>query len=183
MINLLPLKEKKELLMERTKRMVIILWFLFLFFLICLALILLSIKIYVQGQIDSNKTYLANTEKEFLESESEEYRAYITEANSKIEELNSFYEKRVNFSSILERISALLPADIYLTDISLKHIVEGEDKKNKIIVALSGFAPLVDDVVEFENNLQEEFEDVNFPLSNWVKEKDIDIYITFKIPL
>jgi len=181
MINLLPLKEKKEFLMEGTKRMVIVLWFLFLFFLVCLALILLSIKIYLQGQIDSNKNYLANTEKEFLESESEEYRSRITEANSKIEELNSFYEKRVNFSNVLEKVSALLPADIYLTDVSLGQITE--DKERKIVVALSGFAPVVDDVVEFENNLKGEFENVDFPLSNWVKEKDIDIYVTFKIPL
>jgi Tfp pilus assembly protein PilN len=187
MINLLPPKEKKELLMERTKRMIIILWFLFLFFLTCFILILLSIKIYIQGQIDYNKTYLASTEQEFLKSERAEFMNKVISANLDLQKISSFYEKRIDFSDVLEKISTFLPADIYLNEISFRYIVEGEkeNRKEKMTVVLSGFAPFTEDVTEFENNLKKEkqFEDINFPLSNWVEEKDINLYVTFSIAL
>lgn len=179
MINLLPPKEKRSLLMERNKRIAIILWFLLLFFLVCLILILFSIKIYLKGQIDSHKAFLAKSEEEFLQSESEEFQKKIESANTKFQKLSSFYNQRVYFSQVLGKISAIVPANLYLTEISLAYSKEGD----KINGSISGYAPFIEDVIKLEDSFKKEkqFQEVNFPLSNWVKETDIDFYVTFSI--
>jgi hypothetical protein len=180
MINLLPTKEKEVLLAELRKRMIIILCFLFLFFLVCLVLISFSIRIYLGGQIESQKTFLAESEKEFVESESQELQEKIKSANQRFKELSSFYKGKVYFFEISEKIAKTLPNTFYLTDFSLKLLQEKE-----VMVSLSGFAPLREDLFEFKKNLEQEenFKEVSFPPANWVKAKDINFHVTFKIYL
>ena len=177
MINLLPPLEKEELLLEKKKKMIIILWLLVLFFLSSFALVLFSIKFYLQTQIESQKGLLVETEQQFGQSEVQELRDKINSANLTLTKLNSFYQQKVYFYEILERVSKTLPQEIYLTNLSA---VSEEDG---IKVSLFGFAPTVDVFVGFKENLEEEkgFKDIRFPASNWVKLTDIDFSVTFKI--
>lgn len=193
MINLLPPKEKDMLLMEKKKRIAIILWFLVLFFLICLILILFSIKVFSGGQIEVQKSSLAKSEKEFLQSETQELQEKINSANSIFKELSSFYQNKVYFSQILEKISKTIPENFYLTNLSVVfYPIEKEKKEDgteelkepkRIIISLSGFAPLRQDLLEFKKNLETEqdFKEIFFPASNWVEASNINFYVTFKI--
>lgn len=178
MINLLPPKEKEVLLMEKNKKVAIILCSLPLFFLVCLILILFSIKVYLGGQIDVQKSSLAKSQKEFLESEAQEFQEEIKLANSKFKELSSFYKKKIYFFEILEKISKTVPDTFYLTNLSLSF-----SKEKDIMISLSGFAPLREELLGFKKNLEdhEDFKDISFPPANWVEAKNISFYVTFKI--
>lgn len=178
MINLLPPQEKDVILTEAKKKIAIIIGFLILFFFACLILISISIRIYLQGYIESEKSFLAESEKEFSQSESQNLQERIKLANTLIKELNSFYGQKIYFSEIAEIVSKTLPDNFYLTDFSL--ILSGEKEIN---VSLSGFAPLREDLFKFKENLETEegFKNISFPPVNWVKARNIDFYVTFKI--
>jgi len=168
MINLLPLSEKKALIEEENWKIVLILGFLVLIFLISLTLILLSIKIYLSGYVESQKIFLRQSYPQDLEKTIE-----IT--NQNLSKLNSFYQGQIDLTSILEKISNSLPPQIYLTSLSYQK----ERKK----VSLLGFAPTRQILLEFKKNLEKEkdFSEIYFPLQNLVEPIDINFSVTFKI--
>lgn len=178
MINLLPPIEKEKLFLEKKKRMVIILWFLVLFFVICLILILFSIKIYLQSQVKTQKTLLSQAQTESNRTEINEFREKVHLINSKLNQLDSFYQNKIYFSDILERISQTLSSDAYLNNLSLEKGTE-----NKIKVIVSGFSPTREILFEFKKNLEKEpgITGVSFPSANWVKATNIDFFVTFEI--
>ena len=91
--------------------------------------------------------------------------------------LSSFYEKQVNLTEILEEISSALPAEIYLTNLS---ITTQDEELNCV---LSGFAPTRERLLDFKDNLEKEvrFEEILFPPSNWEKRTDINFTVSFKV--
>jgi len=173
MINLLPPVEKRKLLLEKNKRIVIILWVLVLFFLTCLTLILFSIKTYIQTQVKSQQYFLTETKKEKNQSEIENLQEEINSINSSLTKLSSFYQNGIYLSGILEKISKTLPKELYLTNLSIvfPH------------VSLFGFVPTTETLFEFKENLGKEpsFKEISFPPANWVDLTDIDFSVTFVI--
>lgn len=178
MINLLPPEEKEKLFLEKKKRMVSILWFLVLFFIVCLILILLSIRIYLRAQVKAQEAFLSEIKQESGRTEIKEFQERVNLINSELTKLNSFYQKKIYFSEIIEKISKTLPQETYLTNLS---VIFSPAKKIK--VSLSGFSPTREILFEFLKNLEKEqdFKEVSFPPANWVKAKDIDFFITFEI--
>ena len=69
MINLLPPKEKEQLLLDRNKKLVTILGCMTIIFLICLSLVLLLVKSYISEKVDSGKSILDATEKKYQTSD------------------------------------------------------------------------------------------------------------------
>lgn len=182
MINLLPPTEKEDLLLKKRNRVVIILWILVLFFLVCLILILFSIEIYIQSQVESQKTILTDAQKEFEQLEVQELRSKINSINSTLTKLDSFYQEKIDLPRILEKISKTLPEDMFLTGFS---IISPSDREDEIRVSLFGFAPSVEHLIEFKNNLDQEssFRDTSFPPANWVNPTDIDFLVSFKVDI
>ena len=181
MINLLPPEEKEKILLEKKKRMVIILWILGLFFLVCLILILFSVKIYLQIQVETQKTLLSEAEMKFGQSEARELHEKINSINSTLTRLDSFYQEKIYLVEILEKISKILPKKTYLTKLSA--IFSKNEEEFGFTISLSGFAPTREALFEFKKNLEEEncFKEVYFPPANWVQATDIDFLVTFKI--
>lgn len=181
MINLLPPQEKEKIALEMIKRKVIILWLLVLFFLFCLILILLSNKIYSQSQIDGQKGLLLEVKKELEQSEIKELETKVNTANLTFTKLNSFYQKKIYFSEILEKISKILPPEVSLNNLSSQLSLIGEEKGIK--VSLSGFAKTRENLFEFKQNLEKEpgFKEISFPPQNWVKPFNIDFSVSFTI--
>lgn len=181
MINLLPPEEKRELSAEKKRRIVIILWILVLFFLFSLFLTLLLAKIYLQTQVLSQKSILLGVEKESPQPEIEDFRGRITLINQNLTDLKTFYERKVYFPKVLERISQILPQGIYLTNFSA--LLSAAEEKPIVKVSLTGFSPSREILFEFKQNLEREkdFQNVYFPPINWVKPANIDFLITFEI--
>lgn len=187
MINLIPEKNRKRLLMKKNKKIAIIISSLLLFFLVCLILILLFISIYINGQVRLNKEFLAHSQKEFHESEVQEFQEKIKSADALFKDISTFYNRNVYSSEVLKKISDIFPENFYLTNFSMKLDIKEKEEaiERNIMVTLSGFAPLREDLLSFKESLEKEdsFKDVSFPASNWVNRKDINFYITFELAL
>ena len=180
MINLLPPEEKQFLLLERKKRIVIIIWLLVLFFILYLVLILLPIKIYLQTQIISQRVLLEEIKKGSQQSEVRNLQEKITSINQTLTKLKTFYQEKIYFSAILEKVSKTLPRELYLTNLS---IAFSAGKNSPINISLSGLSSTRESLFEFKKNLEKEvdFKDIYFPPANWVKPVNIDFLVNFKM--
>jgi len=177
MINLLPSAEKKELLLRERQSLILILGILFLSFLLSLSLILLSIKISFSGDLEIQKMTLKDKEKEV--SFNRELEEKIKNSNQLLSDLNSFYQSQSNLTQILEKISGFLPSGTYLTNLNLNPL----QKEKGIQISLSGFCQSRELLFSFKENLEKEgsFSEIYFPPENWVKSKDINFIVTFKL--
>ncbi len=180
MINLLPPQYKEGLKQEENWKIILLLGILFLVFLFCLALILLSVKIYISNKIESQKV-LFQQEEGFKVLEEQGLEEKIKINNQTLLKLDSFYRSGRDLTSLIKEISEILPLEIYLTDISFRPC--SADKKCKFQVSLFGFSLSREALFEFKENLlaQENFESVFLPLSSWVEPRDINFSLTFKI--
>jgi len=180
MINLLPPKEKEEILKEENWKLLMILGMILLFFLISLLLILFSIKIFIVGEVEAQKIIFAEREKEFKSTQMQNLQNNLTAFNKKLSQLDSFYQNQSNFSEILEEISKTLPSGVYLNNLS---IVSQGGKNEGSGCSISGFSPSRQILLILKDNLEKEknFQEVYFPPSNWVKPADINFTINFKI--
>jgi len=175
MINLLPPSYQQELRQEENRRLILILGMLFLIFLISVTSILFSVKLYIQGKLESVNVLLDLEEKTLQTSEIQSFRERINSINQNLSKLNAFYEKQISSISILEKVFKTLPPEIYLTAFSWQ--------KNTSQVIISGFSPNREILFLFQKNLEEskEFSGIELPTQNWIKPVDIDFRVTFKI--
>ena len=179
MINLLPLEEKRELIFEDWKRLAIILGSIAIFFLISLALILFSIQIYIRGQVDDQKIILEKTQREYEKSDIKNLQEAVKEYNINLLKLQKFYAEEIDWSGILDKISKIERPSIYFTNLSLNE----EEKDKKIKIAISGFSKNRDNLSQLKESLEKEkdFKEIYFSPSSWIKQNDIDFYLTFNI--
>ncbi|MFH1841285.1 MAG: PilN domain-containing protein [Candidatus Nealsonbacteria bacterium] len=180
MINLLPPQQKENILKEKQYKLVLILEILFLSFLFCLSLILVSLKIYISGQVESQKIVVQLEEENFKKSEAQSLEKEIKLINKNLLSLNSFYESQVDWVDLLERISRDIPEGAYLTNLSVV-----PQKEGWLSCSFVGYSSTREVLSELKRTLESEegFKDVYFPPSNWVKSKDIDFSATFNISL
>lgn len=173
MINLLPLKYKEALRREENLRVVFVLEILLAAFLISFALILFAIKIHIAGKVEAQKIFVELKNKEFSGAKPVEEKLNLI--NKKISGLESFYQNQFDLTDFLGRISELLPEGVYLNSFSYQK--EGRQ------INLSGFAPTVNALLEFKNNLekQKDFNGVYFPATIWMQSLSIDFNAGFKI--
>ena len=181
MINLLPLQEKEKILLDRKKRLIIVLSFFAVFFISCLILTLLSVKFYIQGQVEYGKIMIEEMKRRLDQPEYQNIQEKIDEINFTLTQLVDFYRKETCFVGILEKISTTVPKEVYLTSLSTGFYSVGEDCGLKF--SLSGFTPTREILFNFKKDLEREsrFKEVYFPPINWVKPADIDFSVTFKV--
>jgi len=180
-INLLPQKEKELLLKEEKFKIILILGISLIAALISFSLILLSIKIYLLGEIEIQKILLLQKETESLPVK--EIEGKISSHNLILSQLRSFYQNNFSLSETLEDIFQTLPQEIYLTNLNVSlTTLKGE---RLLEVSLSGFSPDRETLLEFKKNLEsrESFRDIYFPPSSWIKAQNINFSVDFKISL
>ena len=172
MINLLPPEQIKELKEEENFKVLLNLFLLALFFLFSFFLILLSIKFYLSGVLDSQKILFEREEK-ILDLEKENEIKKYNEILSKIEK---FYQKKVFLFPKAENFFEKIPQSIYLRELETKI-----DKKGEISFFVSGFSKNRESLLNLIKILKENYQEVSFPPEILLKESEIDFSITFKI--
>lgn len=182
MINLLPLREKKENEQEENWKIVLVLGILVLVFLFSLSLILFSIKVYISREVAAQKILFEQKETELKTPQARQFEEKIKQSNLILAELKSFYQQAPYLTEVIERISKALPQDVYLTNLSLD---SQPLERRELQCRLLGFSPSREALVEFKENLEKDnnFKNVYFPPINWVKPIDIDFSVTFQIVL
>lgn len=183
MINLLPIKEREELILAQNKKIAIILGFAILIISICLILILLSIKFYILGESVSQKFILEQAENKYQTSDFLTYKGLLQGYNKNFIQLKSFYKDKVQFNAALKNILEVeRPEGVYFTDLFL---TRSEDT-NKIEAKLFGISNTRDNLLLFKKNLEErpkgypEIKNPNFSSESWINSKDISFYLTFE---
>jgi hypothetical protein len=172
MINLLPPEQIKELKEEENFKILFNIFLLFLLFTLYLFLILLSVKFYLSGLLNSQKILLEREEK-ILDLEKENEIKKYNEILSKIEK---FYQKRTLLFPKAEDFFKKIPKSIYLKELETKI-----DKKGEISFFVSGFSKSRESLLNLIKTLKENYKEVSFPQEILLKESEIDFSIGFKI--
>lgn len=175
MINLLSPAEKNKIRMEKKKRMIIILWFLFLYFLLSLFLTFSIVRIYLFSKVEPEKIMLSEKEKTLEGEELKEIQEEIKEANKTLNKIKSFYKEKTYYAEILENLANKVPGEIYITNFSFNVIKEKEGKT--INFSLSGYSPDLESLLLFRNNLKDWgfFKEVIFAPSSWINPENFSI--------
>ena len=192
MINLLPPKEKEELILEKNKKLVVILGNVVLISLVCLALVLFSLKFYILGEISSEKSFLDNTEKKYQNPDFLHFKNLLQKYNAKLIKIDAFYKKEIYFSGILKTILEIQrPKGLSLISININKTKEDNPPQSttqktlrtgNIKVTISGISDTRDNLLIFKRNIEnnKEIENLYFPPYDWIKPKDINFYLTFE---
>lgn len=177
MINLLPPNEKKELFLEKKRRLFVALGAVVIISLFSLILILFSVKTYIKGQIEDQGFFLEQTKKEHEKSDIKDFQEIIKKYNKTLTGLKKFYGEKVYWNEILERVSKIERAGIYFTNLSCNK----EEKANEIKVTVTGFSNTRENLSSFKENLEKEksFTNIYFSPVSWTKSVDVDFYLTF----
>ena len=179
MINLLPPKEKEELLLQKNKKLAIVLGNMVLISLACLILVLFSLKFYILAEISYQKIILDNTERKHLTQDVLSLKDVIKKYNTSLVKMDNFYKKEIYLSDTLKTILGIQrPNGTYLKGIAINR----DRDDNKVKVNLSGISDKRDNLLIFKDNIEnnEKIENVYFPPDSWVKDKDIIFYLTFE---
>jgi len=175
MINLLPQRQKEELKEEESRKLIIV-WAVFVcFFAVSFVSILLSIRNYISGKIDFQKIALEQKEEELENPQIQSLRKNLVSFNATLSDLEAFYRDQAEFSETLISLSRIVPANIYLANISFSK------KDGGATCNISGFSPDRKSLLELKNNLEKTFQEINFPQSNWLEPEDINFTASLKI--
>lgn len=182
MLNLLPPQQKNNLLKEENWKSTLILIIFSLFFFIVLFLVLLLINIFILSDLDVQEITLSRQEESQNDLQIQSLKEELADFNQTILNLDDFYQTQPDLTGIIEKISELLPPDLYLTDLDFVAF-PAEQKEFSGQFSLAGFAFQREALLEFKENLEgaKEFGEINFPSLNWVKPNNINFAVNFKI--
>jgi len=177
MIKLLPPEQKEEILTEKKFKLLLILEIVFVAFLLSFSLTLFLVNISILNDLRVQEVDLQ--EKEKAVSLNKEFEEKLIRANANLSFLNTFYQERIEFAQILEKIPGLLPPGVYLTGLNFTPLPK---EKNSLKISLTGFCPNRETLLLLKGNLEKDaaFSAVSFPTEIWLKPSDIDFAISFK---
>lgn len=185
MINLLPKKEKEELIFERNKKLVMVLGNMAIISIVALILVLFSLKFYILQQLVAQDIILTSVQKEYQDPGFLEAKENMQKYNSTIVKMDNFYKKQIYFSENLRLISEIeRPKGVYFTRMKVEN-----GKDNKVNVSIAGFSNSRENLEIFRSNLEgaqnsdssNKIENIYFPADVWLKSRDINFSLTFDI--
>jgi len=181
MINLLPPQNKRALIEEKNWRLSMIMSILFFFFLICLSLIIFIFKNSMVGDLEVQKEFVTQREKEFNDPNLRDLETNLNNFNQTLGSLDAFYTNQKNWTNVIEKISQVVPPLIHLNILSILPQITKEGGL-ETACSLAGIAPTREDLINLKDNLEKEpfFRDVA-PTVNWVETDNINFIINFKL--
>ncbi len=171
MINLLPPAEKEKRSQEKQLKLAWVLGILIIAPILSFGLILFSIELYINNQIETKKTLIEMERQGNYQIQTLQRKIGVI--NKNLLALNTFYKDQFMVSLLLEQVSNLLQQGAHLRVFSYH-----EDGSR---VMLSGYAVDVDDAYKFREQLreQENFQEVSFALGDWFQDKGISFRVNF----
>jgi Tfp pilus assembly protein PilN len=144
-----------------------------------LTLVLVSINVSTAANLEAQKITSENKKKNLEISDIADLKKKINEANQGLADLSDFYQQNPSFTGFLENISGLVPDGIYLNNISINPI---EKEYNVFQIYIAGYAPFVEDVILFSDNLKEDknISEISFPRDTWLENENFLFSVTFK---
>ncbi|OGZ32299.1 MAG: hypothetical protein A3I88_03775 [Candidatus Portnoybacteria bacterium RIFCSPLOWO2_12_FULL_39_9] len=174
-LNLLPPKEKKEFESTETRRWFFLFGNRLFFFLIIFILLCLSAYFYLSIILKSQEKLIEIEENHFKTSQLSQLEREIEQTNQKLQEIYNLQKDLKPMTPVLEKLTDLRPEGVYLIGLSYQ--------KDDGQISLNGRADSREQFLVFQKNLGEEprFIDLNSPISNLLKQRDINFNLTFKV--
>jgi len=172
-LNLLPPSAKKELRIERINRQVFVYGSLILGILIIFTLCLGLINLFLFFQTKSLENQIIQTEAHLQMKQVQEFEESIKTFNQALMDLDQLQTSQIAYSSILEQLTQLIPPSLQIHTLSLDNTGQ---------IRLTGYVPTREQLLNLKQNLEDstDFIQIEFPLSNLVKSKEIDFNLNFK---
>ena len=172
--NLLPPGEKKELEIMHLNQILVFL-LIRIFFIMIIFIILLTSAYFSLFILLNMQEKLVQAEKDdssfqkIVEIEEE-----INGTNKLLKKISGKQKELKPIAPLMKEISEIVPERIYLTYFSYQ--------KEDSLITINGRSETREDLLVMENDLNESeyFEDVDLPLSNLIRQTDLDFKITFK---
>lgn len=178
MINLLPTKEKKRLGTEYMLRAwITFLWIIFFLGVFGTVLLLPSFIVSVVKE-QSSKDKIINLQKREDFNINKETEKLIMDTNQKIETITPFLNNKFEASDIFKKI--LENKD---TNIKIKTLSYGLGQDGVITIQIKGISNTRESLIQFLKKLetQDIFAKIDLPVSNFVKNKDLEFDFGLKI--
>jgi len=180
MINLLPKIQKEELEKEERIKIISILGIIFFAAILSFNLILLVLKILSSNKLEIQDIIFQQREKELEIYKIKDREKEIKKYNLLFSDILNFYQNQIDVTEILEKITNLIPENANLKSFKFKPLVE---KDFIAEIFLTGFSPDRETLIKIKENIENEksFDQLNFPVSNWASQFNIDFSLSFKI--
>jgi Tfp pilus assembly protein PilN len=168
-INLLPEKEKRALKKERLYQSIFI-----SVLIICLVSAVIGLELFLAKRTLENSLSLYTL---MIKREEDEVTEKTKRINSELLAIDEIQNNYFEITPILISLSEITPKNSYIKFFSF-------DKEKKEF-QIKGWAKSRSDLLEFQNNLEKSkfFTEIEYPLSNLLKEEDIDFEFKGKIKL
>ena len=172
MINLLPPENKIAIKKEYLRRLVVVFGIFLLSIILVIAVLLITLFFIVNNQKKAQDESVFLKEHLSLQNEAE-INSLVSEINSKISLLNNNQKNTKRVSEILEKVISTKTKEIKITFLSFD--------SNK--VSIYGTSETRTDLINFIEDLKKEpvFSRVNFPLSNFLKEGNVEFNIVIEL--
>ncbi len=176
MINLLPPKEKKNILDRKIEKLIIIMGGMILFSLTFFISLLFSINFYVETALESEMISLEQLEKDYLQSDAYQLQELIVGYNNKFAQARTSYGTRTVFTDSIERVTSLKPEGVAFKNLSMRKSEAG------IIFSVSGFSRTRANLISFRDDLErsESISNINFSPLSWVRPNNVDFQLAFE---
>ena len=173
-LNLLPSKDKKDLELASLSRLIASLAVWFLIFSIIFTLLLVSTYFSLSILLEEQKKLMEIRQSDPKTQYMLEIEGKIKQANQIVKQVYLKQEEMILWTPILEKMTKIVPSGIYLTNFSY------QAANNKI--TLNGWANWRENLLYFQESLEKNsfFKEVEAPLSNLIKQRDIDFSFTLK---
>lgn len=172
-LNLLPPKEKENIRLDLLdQRIIIIGGYLIAALLIFIVLLVVNLMI-INFKISKSQNNFQDLQKKFAIEGFKDIQNKLKNINNKIKNIDQIQKNYPYYSTILEKIIAVIPNGAQISNISVtgKHI------------NLAGFAANRDSVVNIKDSLEKssDFGNINYPLSNFLQAENINFSFSFDI--
>lgn len=176
-LNLLSPEKKKKLKEKETLFAFRYAAYFCLVFLVINFLLFYGAKLYLDHKLTSLKNEVSQTTLNLPSGQGTALNSTIEQINDNIILIASVQTDYTEWSDYLADFTALVPANISLTQLSLNQ--ESGD------IQISGHADLRDDFLKLKSNLDQTkiIADLNSPLSNLIKKDDVNFVLSAKIVL
>lgn len=175
-INLLPGHKQSELYYENLYHAVFIAVIIAAGILLIGVLAQVGVGVYIQNKIKSVQAESENLKQIVNKTENTELKQKIRQINGHMTDFENLYKTAPQWSWVLQAFSQQVPSGIKISRLT------ADTKTGK--VSISGYSPTREQVIELYNNIssdKENFKDIDYPLENVSKPKDIQFNFTFSI--
>jgi hypothetical protein len=175
-INLLPKIKQQALRNEITFRNVLIVFWISLFSFALVFAVQFALKVYLEQKSRVVSSEITRLKLLVSKEENAKVKEQIRVINNYISDYKTLADSVPKWSQVIEAFVVLPPEGVSINSFQVD--------LNRKIVNIGGFSPTRELVIDLYNNIkadEKHFSNVDYPLENVVRAKDIAFHFTFNI--